>query len=154
MKEVKEILQPIALRTKEFLEDDMSIKVLKYKMPTQVLEILKYEDTATIIRIKGSLDFMIAVTYSNILLDNLVQVFLDGDSIGEYGKTEIYESVSMEIANIVIGNALENPDKTPLTISTPIFIYEAKSLSRSKSANTLVSTISTEYGNVSIFAIY
>jgi len=151
---IKEILQPLIDRTKEFLNVDMDIKVNSFTELTLNKKSIVLKRNTALISISGNINFLVALSYEDYLLDMLVQKFLDGEKLIEEDKNEIYESVSMEIANIIIGNALANPDKTLLTISTPIFIYEAKSLSRSKSANTLVSTISTEYGNLSVFAIY
>lgn len=152
---IERILQPLAVRTKEFLEEDMEIVINEFQEPVCSLKTVELKRNTAVIGIGGSARFMVAISYDDDLLDKLVEIFLEGEAINPLEKDEIYESVSMEVANTVIGNALRNPiDDSVLTITPPIYVYEAKSLTRSKNARTLVSTIQTQYGKLSLFAIY
>ena len=152
---IDKVLQPLAVRTKEFLEEDMELGDVQLSNPVCSLKTVTLQKNTAVIGIGGSIRFMVAISYDDDLLEKLVEVFLEGEEIDPSEKDELYESVSMEVANTVIGNALENPiDDTVLTITPPIYIYEAKSLSRSKNARTLVSDIKTQYGKLLLFAIY
>ena len=155
MEFIDQILEPMAIRTKEFLEEDMSIEVIHYNKPICSLKTVELRKNTTVIGIGGSISFMVALSYDDDLLAQLVEVFLEGEGYGDDEKDEIFESVSMEVANTVIGNALVNPiDDTTLTITPPVYVYEAKSLTRSKTSRTLLSDIHTKYGKLTLFAIY
>lgn len=152
---IDKILMPLAVRAKEFLEVDMNLGDVKLINPVCSLKTVTLEKNTTAIGIGGNIRFMVAISYNDDLLDKLVEAFLEGEELDPNEKDEIYESVSMEVANIVTGNALINPiDDTELSITPPIYIYEAKSLSRSKESRTLISEIQTQYGNLMLFAVY
>ena len=102
----------------------------------------------------GSIQVLITMGYDDNLLDKLVEAFLEGEEVDEEELDEIKESVSCEIINTVVGNALKNPlDGTTLGITPPILIYEAKSLFRQKSSQIATSVLKTEFGEMLLTAV-
>ena len=152
---IETIFQPILNRTEEFLLVDMGIDILSCKKMSSNLRKVILKQNTTIIGIGGNVKFMIAVSYDDKLLSRLTTIFLEGEEFLNSEKDELFESVSMEIANTVIGNALKNPfDNSLLTLTPPIYVHEARSLSRNIHNKILDAMIHTEYGDLAIYAIY
>lgn len=97
----------------------------------------------------GTVQVLITIGYDDTLLDKLVEAFLEGEEVEEDEREEIYESVSSEFINTVVGNALQNPvDGSTLSITPPVLIYEAKSLFKQKGSQISIATIKTQYGDM------
>ena len=97
----------------------------------------------------GSVQVLITMGYDDVLLEKLMKAFLEGEEVDEEEIDEVRESVSSEVINTIVGNALVNPiDGTALSITPPILIYEAKSLFKNKSSRIAAATISTEFGDM------
>ena len=146
-------LKPMVDRTKEFLEEDMELEVIEFSTPTSCIETNKLQKNIAMIGITGSANFMMALSYDDKLIEKLVDVFLEGETVADDEKDEAFESIANEVANTVIGNALPE-DENELFITPPIFIKEAESLSKNKDSKIIISTMTTEYGDLSIMAIF
>ncbi len=150
---IHKFLNPMIDRTKEFLEEDMGLSVINFKETTSYVDSNSLQKNIAMIGVSGSANFMMALSYDDQLIEKLVEVFLEGEELHEDEKEEAFESIANEVANTIIGNALPH-DNNQLFITPPIFIKEAKSLSKTKNSKILISTIETKYGKLSIMAIY
>lgn len=143
----EEILLPMLERTVSFLKEDMQIAVTSNNSEVVCPKQVELKKNTAMIGTGGSIQVIITMSYDDELLEKLVEVFLEGEEAPEDEIDEIRESVSSEIVNTIVGNALTNPlDGTTLTITPPILIYEAKSLFKHKSSRIATATIETEFG--------
>lgn len=150
----KEILLPMLKRTVSFLTEDMQIKVSSNNLEVVCPKQVELKKNTAMIGTGGSIQVIITMSYDDALLEKLVEVFLEGEEASEDEIDEIKESVSSEIVNTVVGNALTNPlDGTTLSITPPVLIYEAKSLFKHKSSMIATAIIHTEFGDMLLTVI-
>jgi len=150
----KELLLPILERLKDFLKNDMGIKILNDN--SEIIDskhIVLKEDTV-FIGTGGSVQLFVTMGFDKKLLEKLVEIFYVGNFTSKVEFREIKESVACEIANIVIGNAIKNPvDNSIINITPPILIHDAKSLTKYKNSIILKTDISTDVGNLQMTVI-
>ena len=150
-----EILLPLVERSIGFLKDDLGISVSSESIEILAPKKVELKKNTAMIGTGGSVQVLITMGYDDDLLDKLVEAFLEGEEIEDEDELEeIKESVSCEIINTVVGNALQNPlDGTTLGITPPILIYEAKSLFKQRSSQIATSVLKTEFGEMLLTAV-
>ncbi len=150
----QEILSPMLERTVSFLTEDMQISVTSNNIEIVSPNQVELKKNTAMIGTGGSIQVIITMSYDDKLLEKLVEVFLEGEEAPEDEIDEIRESVSSEIVNTIVGNALTNPlDGTTLSITPPILIYEAKSLFKHKSSKIATAIVNTEFGDMLLTVI-
>jgi len=144
-----EVLSPLIQRSISFLKDDLEIDVIVEHIDIMSPKKVKLKKNTAMLGTGGSVQVLITIGYDDKLLEKVVEAFLEGEEVEEDELEEIQESVSCEVVNIIVGNALKNPlDGTTLGITPPILISEAKSLFKQKSAQIAAATIKTEFGEM------
>ena len=149
-----EIISPLLKRSISFLQDDLGIKVLSDLTNAMDAKKVDLKKNTAMIGTGGSIQALVTMGYDDALLDKIVEAFLEGEEVEEEELDEVKESVSCEVINTIVGNALKNPlDGSTLGITPPILIYEAKSLFRQKSSQIVAATIETEFGEMLVTVI-
>jgi len=144
-----EVLSPIVIRAIGFLKNDLGIAVKSEDVSIVSSLKLELKKNTAMIGTGGSIQVLITMGYDDVLLDKIVEAFLEGEEVEEEELEEIRESVSCEMINTIVGNALQNPlDGTTLGITPPILIYEAKSLFRQKKSQIATAIIETAFGEM------
>jgi len=144
-----EILSPLIQRSITFLKDDLEIDVISENIDIILPKKVRLKKNTAMIGTGGSIQVLITMGYDDKLLNKVVEAFLEGEEIEEEELEEIQESVSCEVINTIVGNALKNPlDGTTLGITPPILISEAKSLFKQKSSQIAAATIQTKFGEM------
>lgn len=150
----RDILVQMAHRSKEILEQEIGVSVSNDNIEVEAPKRVELKKNTAMIGTGGSIQVIITMGYDDSLLDKIVEGFLEGEEVGEDELEEVRESVSCEMINIIVGNALKNPvDSSTLSITPPIVIYEAKSFSKHKSSNVATSTIQTEFGDMLVTVV-
>ncbi len=91
------------------------------------------------------------MSYDIFLLDKILEEFNHGETIAEEELSAYRESVSMEVLNIIVGNALFNPyDKTILKITSPVMTDFDELCSNDTSEKIAHVTVDTEFGEMKI----
>lgn len=149
------ILDSLILQTKLFLSSDMDIEVIKVEIDEDNPAKLILKDYTSMIGTGGSLNVMIVISFDTTVLDQLVELFMEGEEVYEDEKEEIYDSVSGEVINTIIGLALPTfPNRGKnVTITPPITINDASNIKKYKDSNILSAIITTEVGSLSISAL-
>ena len=144
-----DILTPIVERSITFLKEDLDIEVSSNSVEILSPKKVELKKNTAMIGTGGNVQVLITMGYDDELLDRVVEAFLEGEEVDDDELDEIRESVSCEVVNTIVGNALKNPlDGTTLSITPPILIYEAKSLFKHKDSKIAVATIKTEFGDM------
>jgi len=144
-----DILSPLIQRSISFLKDDLEIDVISENIDIISPKKVKLKKNTAMLGTGGSVQVLITMGYDDKLLDKVVEAFLEGEEAEEDELEEIQESVSCEVVNTIVGNALKNPlDGTTLGITPPILISEAKSLFKQKSSEIAAATIKTKFGEM------
>ena len=149
------ILDALILQSKLFLSEDMNIDIEKVNIIDDSPDKLILKDYTSMIGTGGSLNMMVIISFEKNLLDNLVKIFMDGEDINPEEKEEIYDSVSGETINTIIGLSLPifpNRGKG-VTITPPITISDASNIKKFKNSKIVTSNIETIYGDISISAM-
>ena len=148
------ILDSLVKRTKDFLTKEMGIEIMAITQESTSPPKVELQKSTSMISVSGSLEILITMGYNDQLLEKLIEVFLEGEEVDEEEMDEIRESVSSEIVNIIVGNALFNPyDRSVLHISPPILIYEAKFLFKQKDSYIAITKIKTKLGDMLLTTI-
>lgn len=149
-----EILSPLVERAMSFLQEDLEIQVLSEKVDIISPKKVNLKKNTAMIGTGGSVQVLVTMGYDDELLSKVVEAFLEGEEVDEDELEEIQESVSCEVVNTIVGNALKNPlDGTTLGITPPILISEAKSLYKQKSSQIATAIIITEFGEMLLSAV-
>jgi len=149
------ILEPLILQTKLFLSGDMGINIKKVDIDEDNPAKLLLKDYTSMIGTGGKFNAMIVISFDNNMLNHLVNLFMDGEEVEEEEKEEIYDSVSGETINTIIGLALPTfPNRGKgVTITPPITINDASNIKKYKDSNIVSAIITTEVGTLSISAL-
>lgn len=152
MKDIlKELLLPLQERTVQYLELDLEIPAQAQVISDKVFVDSYSIKNSSLLATSGSVEVYIAMGYDGTLFEEIVKVFLQGDEVPSEEIAEIKESISCEVINIIVGNAIKNPiDSTSLNITPPLYIDEMSSVFKDKNSNILTTNIKTQYGNIYI----
>jgi len=149
------ILDSLILQTKLFLSGDMDIKITNIKIDDENPVKLLLKDYTSMIGTGGTFNSMIVVSFDNDILEHLVNLFMEGEEVEDDEKEEVYDSVSGEALNTIIGLALPTfPNRGKgVTITPPITINDASNIKKYKDSNIISALITTEVGTLSISAL-
>ena len=150
---VENLLSAIHTRTEEYLKE-LDILPIGSKSSHITSKKVKLNASSVIISIVGEIDISFIISYDDILL-KISEQFLENEKYDDDEKDEMLESLAMEFANIVVGNALSKFDKTiNFNIRAPLYIGQAKYLSCSKNSIIFASSIITKYGKLLLQCAY
>lgn len=149
------ILTPLLKRTKTLLIKNFKLELIGDNSKIYCPNKLDLKSLTAMIGTGGTLSIIFAVSYEDKILEKLVKVFMSGEKILKEEFEELKESVASEIANTIIGNSLHFfPNKgRGVTITPPITITEAKSISKSKGSKIATCNIVTNFGELTINTI-
>ena len=106
---------------------------------------------SAVIGTTGSVRNNIAISYDDVLLDKISELFFESEN-DEEKMESMAQNVSAEVLNIIVGNALANPiDNSVLGITPPLLIPEKKILSEYKNAEVSMAILKTEFGNMNLY---
>jgi CheY-specific phosphatase CheX len=145
---LKQVLSAIVYRSELFFKNEMEIETFfdgAYRS-VEKIELKKY---TTMIGIGGSLNLLFYTTYDDELLDNLTKKLAYGE-IGEGEFTQLRESASGEIANMIVGHSIGDfPSRGEgVSITPPVTIEDAKSIIKTNDTRMVTATLSTPYGKM------
>ena len=149
---IEYILSPVVNRVTSFLQSDMHFNLNRQASFTYTtIQKVKLKKFTSYIHISGLVEVSVCMSFDQFLLDKLLEELNHGHKVQPEELLEYRQSVSMEVLNIIIGNALFNPyDHSILKITSP-HIIEQDELSTEgadeKVANVIVDT---EYGEMQI----
>ena len=149
------ILDALVLQSKLFLSEDMDIEVQIVEIVDNSPDKLVLKDYTSMIGVGGKLNMMVVISFENEFLDKLVELFMDGEEVEEDEKEEVYDSVTGETINTIIGLALPTfPSRGKgVTITPPITISDASNIKKYKDSTIVSANITTEFGKMSISAM-
>ena len=149
------ILDALILQSKLFLSEDMDIDIEKIDIIDNSPDKLILKDYTSMIGTGGKLNLMVIITFDAKLLEHLVELFMDGEEVEEDEKEEVYDSVTGETINTIIGLSLPTfPNRGKgVTITPPITISEASNVKKYKNSKIISAEITTEFGKLSVSAM-
>jgi len=149
------ILDALVLQSKLFLAEDMNIEIQKVDTSDDSPDKLILKEYTSMIGTGGKLNMMVVISFDEKLLVHLVELFMEGEEVEEDEKEEIYDSVTGETINTIIGLALPifpNRGKG-ITITPPITISDASNIKKYKNSRIVTANIETIHGDMSISAM-
>jgi chemotaxis protein CheX len=149
------ILDSLILQTKLFLEGDMDLQIKNTDVAVLSTEQLQLKQHTSMIGVGGKLNLMVVISFDDQLLNELVNLFMEGEEVDEEEAEEIRESVSGEVINTILGLSLPTfPNRGKgVTITPPITINDASRLKKHKNSKIESVVITTNSGELSISAI-
>jgi CheY-specific phosphatase CheX len=149
------VMDSLVLQTKLVLQDDMGFEIEKVDTTSTENDMLKLKDYTSMIGVGGKLNLMVVISYEKRMLEKLVEIFLDGETIEAEEVDEVRDSVAGEVINTIMGLSLPifpNRGKG-VTITPPITTNDASSLVKHKNSKIISAEILTNFGALSISAI-
>jgi hypothetical protein len=149
---IEYILAPVVNRVSTYLQSDMKINLNeKAKFTYTTIDAINIKEFCSYIHISGLVDVSVCMSYDLFILDKLLEEFNGGHHIPENEILDYRESISKEVLNIIIGNALFNPyDKSVLEITTPIIVDYDELYSHGLNQKIAHVIIDTEFGEIQI----
>ena len=149
---IEYILSPVVNRATTYLQSDMKINIKNKALFSYAsINEIKIKEYCSYIHISGLVDVSVCISYDNFLLDKLLHIFNQGHPIEDALVETFRESISKEVINIIIGNALFNPyDKTVLEITPSHLIEQDELIMHDLHQNVAHVIIDTEYGEMQI----
>lgn len=149
------IITPIALRAGTFLDEEMGLATLAIRYDHGPLDRLAIRDYTTLIGIGGAVNALFVTSFDHGVVDRLVEVMMEGETIEEDEREEIFNSASNEVANTIIGNALPlfPDDGRGATITPPVSIHDSGQATITKGTRVASARIETARGVVTIFIL-
>ncbi|MGM0623480.1 MAG: chemotaxis protein CheX [Campylobacterota bacterium] len=149
------VLDALILQTKLFLHDDMQMEVQDVQLCDGSVSKLQLKDYTSMIGTGGKLSLMVVMSFENTVLDQIVTVFMEGESVEDAEIEEIRDSVCGESVNNIIGLALPTfPNRGKgVTITPPVSITEPGHISKHKTSTITTANITTNYGQLSVSII-
>ena len=149
------ILDALILQTKLFLSEDMDIEIKNIEIADSSSDKLILKDETSMQGVGGKLNMMVIISFENNFLDELVSLFMDGEVVEEDEREEVYDSVTGETVNTIIGLAIPTfPGRGKgVTITPPISISDASNIKKYKDSKIVSANITTEFGTMSISAM-
>jgi chemotaxis protein CheX len=149
------ILDALILQAKQFLSEDMGIEIENIEIFDDSPNKLILKDYTSMIGTGGKLNIMVVISFESTVLDKLVDLFMEGEEVEEEEREEVYDSVSGETINTIIGLALPQfPNRGKgVTITPPITISDASNIKKCKKSKIVTVNVVTKYGNMSISAL-
>lgn len=148
---LKSLLLPLRDRSAAYLESELDIASKVEEIGGRILKESYSIKNSSLLATTGAIEVYVAMGYDGDLFEEIVKVFLQGDDVGAEELIEIKESISCELINIIVGNAIKNPlDSRSLNITPPLYIDDMSSIFKDKNSNVLTTKIETKYGNIYI----
>lgn len=149
------LIESLILQTKLFLQDDMGLSIKDVQTKELKQDSLTLKEYTSMIGVGGKINVMIVISYDQEMLQKLVELFMDGESVDPSEEQEIKDSVAGEVVNTIMGLALPTfPNRGKgVTITPPIAIKNSTNLVKQKSSQIISVEIQTNCGTLSINAI-
>lgn len=148
---LNKLLLPLRDRGVEYLVEDLQIKSQAQEISAKVFENPASIKDSSLIATTGSIEVFIAIGYDGTLFEEFVKFFLQGEDVEGEELIELKESISCEIINVIVGNAIKDPyDDSALNITPPLFIDEISSVFKDSNCDVVTTSITTDYGNMYI----
>jgi len=149
------ILDSLILQTKLFISEDMDIQIQNIEVLDNSPDKLVLKTNTSMIGTGGKLNLMLIISFDESLMNYLVDLFMEGEAVEEDEKEEIYDSVSGETINTIIGLALPTfPNRGKgVSITPPIAIHDVTTMKKHKNAKILSANVETEFGSLSVSVI-
>lgn len=140
---------------KSFLEEETNIESKQVISEQQDLQKLQLRYMTSILSVEGNMKMLFAFTFDKVLIEEIFKRYAQDIDIDE-SEIDIYiEETAGEMINIVMGNAIAklNLKNQIISLSPPVVIMEAKSITRIKASEFLTIVLSTEFGMMEIFCV-
>jgi len=149
------ILDALILQIKLLLQDDMGVAVNSVQSQRGVTSKLNMKSYTSMIGTGGKLSLLIIISFDHSMINKMVEIFMEGEEIDPEEELEIKNSVAGEMINTIIGLSLPSfPGRGKgVTITPPITINDASSISKHKNSTIATAEINTDFGDFSISII-
>ena len=149
-----QLIRPIADRAVTLLADDFKLKIKSREFEITHPEQIELRSCTSMIGLGGSFSVMFVMSFDNDALESLTRSFSHAP-IADNEMEEMKRSASCEIANVIIGNALENfPNRgSVVTITPPISVEHATTITKNESSKISSVTIESLRGYITVSII-
>jgi len=138
-----------------FLQDEIQIQGTKNISEPMDLQKLQLRYMTSIISVESNIKMLFAFSFDKALIEEIFRRYAQDIEIDENEIGIYIEETAGELINIVIGNAIAklNYKNHIISLSPPVVIMEAKSITRIKESEFLTFKIDTKFGGIEIFCV-
>ncbi len=153
--DLKAMMEVLVSRTSRFLADEMDITTRETAYSISDVQRLTLRFLTSLMSVAGGYNMYLAFSFDEALIRSIYDVYTADVDI-EPGEEEAYlEETAADIINMIIGNATADlaRDNTPIKLSPPVIISQAKSVSGHKHAHFYTADVQTSAGRLAIMCI-
>ena len=150
-----QLIESVTRRSVDYLRNEANLDVNQVKNILQGIKSLTLRDLTSLVSVGGQLGMYIAFSFDIKVIRRIFAMYTAGLDISEDMESAYIEETASDVVNMIIGNSLGDLPNNGQAISMtpPLVISEAKSVSRHKDAYLYMSELSVEEGMVSILYI-
>lgn len=154
-KDILALMNSISRRTVEYLSDDAGLEAERIEFNLKSVNQLTLKSLTSLVALSGGINFYLAFSFDEPVIDKILEAYTSDIEIDEEQIDMFKEVTAGDLINLVTGNALHEvaEEGTPITITPPLFINEAKQIGRADSANIYMASIHFPEGGMDILCI-
>lgn len=149
---VRRLMQAIGKRTIEYMKEELAIPVSKAHQAGDDVVRMQLRELTSILALDAEIRLLVAFSFDHGLAEQILTTSAEGLEIADDERDEMRGEAVAEMINIVAGNAIAGHEVNGKTISItpPVVINEAKSITRHKGATFRTIEVTTGAGMMSI----
>ena len=154
-KRVNALMTSISKRTVEYLADEVSLEAEKIEFHLKSVSQLTLKSLTSLVALGGGMEIYLAFSFEENVIKLIMDSYTKDMEIDEEQIGMFLEVTAGDLINLVTGNALTevSEEGSPITITPPLFISEAKQIGRADSAKIYMASIAFPEGAMDIICI-
>lgn len=150
-----QLIESVTRRSVDYLRNEANLDVNQVKNYLQGIKSLTLRDLTSLVSVGGRLGMYIAFSFDMKVIKRIFAMYTAGLDIPEDMESAYIEETAGDVVNMIIGNSLGDlpSNSQAISMTPPLVISEAKSVSRHKDAYLYMSDLSVEGGMVSVLYI-
>jgi CheY-specific phosphatase CheX len=151
----REFINHVVDVSMNFLAEETQLESKKLVSAIKDLQKLQLRYMTSIMSVEGNLKMLLAFSFDKNLIEEVFRRYAQDIEIDESEIGLYIEETAGEIINIVLGNAISklNIKNHVISLSPPVVILEAKSITRIKESEFFTYILTTDFGVMEIFCV-
>lgn len=153
--EAQLLIAAVTKRSIGFLKEDIEMEVSAIEYNLQDLTSLKLRYLTSLVAVGGNLGMYIAFSFDEPVIRHIFEMFTSDIELDPEDADMYLGDTAGEVINTIIGNALGEMPKgdSVISLTPPVVLSHAKSVSRQKNAYFYTADLQTASGTMSVMCI-
>lgn len=150
------LMAAIHRRLADFLAQEIGIEARQSSLEDSSVQRLDLRPVTSILSVEGNIRMMVAFSFEQPLIEHILEVYSEGIEVADDEHEIMIESTAAEVINIVVGNATADVQVPGalLSISPPVVMGDAKSITRHRGTQFSAVDLMTGAGAVKVYFVF